>query len=157
MRFIFAGLLAVVVQLFVVRSADIPLLLLLIGVFFFSFSRTLISGFILGFVLDIYSGIFGVYFILYPLAVTATHYLSTRFLTDRSLTTFCVVSCGMFAVFTFVHMAVYAIVSRIHQYAIGLPLDMHTGILLLKSLVLQLVLSAIAYLVFSRIRERRSL
>lgn len=102
MRIVFFTILAlatIVLHLSLFPFAELPIAVLVALLFFVGRQTALALAIVFGFVFDLFSPIFGLHLILYPLIVFIAWKVYAALLTDQSLLSFGVLSLGSFLLF----------------------------------------------------------
>lgn len=124
MRIVFSvalALLTIILHLSFFPFADLPITVLIAVLFFSGYTPALILATFFGFILDLFSPVFGVHLLLYPLLVTCARRIYSALLTDQSLLSFAVLTLGSFFAFRILDGIFFAALSLNHSLPSSLP------------------------------------
>lgn len=147
-------LFAFVLQFWLMPAGELPLAVLVTVLFFLGKKPALLSAVILGFLLDLFSPVFGLHLVLYAAIIAIVSRLSAALFTDQSFPSFAVLSLGSYVAYAIgaeVLLFAHAVFSRVeilpplvalHQFGLGFAL--------------QCILTGVLYILGSRISRRYS-
>jgi hypothetical protein len=125
-----------------------PLIVLL---FFWNEQKSILAAFAVGFLLDIYSPVFGVFSFLFPITILCGSMLTKTVFSRRSFVSFHAVSALLLLVFSVSEYAVFLGIANLPMYSLFTIPPLRTFIALrVLTIILQQIFLSLAYMVYTR-------